>query len=384
MIESSREGNTVIFTFPDRITYETAGLIQEEIDSELARCEATDEIVADFALVQYISSAGLRVILKLAKATCNFSVINATSEVFEVFEVTGMAQMIDVSKKMRQISVANAVQIGSGYFSRVYRLDNDSIVKVIVQDVSIKDIKRELKLAKQAFVMGIPTAISYDIVKVDEHYGVVFELLDCDTLLEAFTKHPEKYEYYIKAYVELLKILASTKVTDDTIPEAYGIAMDKLAFLSDLITQEEYDYVERVLNSIPREDTYVHGDCHFKNIMTSNDELLLIDMDTVSKGSALFELSFMYSTYIIFSEVDPGNSLRFFGVEPEMTQNIMQEILKGYYAELDDGEYARTVDLIRFLAIFHNLFFFAKYKPDSKACYERGYKLFREQMSKLI
>ncbi len=38
-------------------------------------------------------------------------------------------------------------------------------------------IKNEQRLAKRAFVKGVPTAISYDIVKVGDKYGSVFELL---------------------------------------------------------------------------------------------------------------------------------------------------------------------------------------------------------------
>ena len=78
--------------------------------------------------------------------------------------------------------------IGNGFFSTVYRIDKDTIIKVFNRVSDPEQIERELKLAKQAFILGIPTAISFDIVRVDDKLGVRFEMLDCMSLRDAREK----------------------------------------------------------------------------------------------------------------------------------------------------------------------------------------------------
>jgi hypothetical protein len=54
--------------------------------------------------------------------------------------------------------------LGAGGHGKVLRLNDDTIVKLYYAGDSLEDIKREQSYAKKAFVMGIPTAIPFDIV----------------------------------------------------------------------------------------------------------------------------------------------------------------------------------------------------------------------------
>ena len=56
--------------------------------------------------LEYISSAGLRVLMKLRKkAGKALPVLNVSPEVFEVFEMTGFTELLDVKKRLREIAV---------------------------------------------------------------------------------------------------------------------------------------------------------------------------------------------------------------------------------------------------------------------------------------
>ena len=85
-----------------------------------------------------------------------------------------------IKKEHRKISIENAELIGEGFFSKVYRLDLETIVKVYIKDTSLEDIERELSFAKQAIIKGIPTAISYDVVDVD---GITDRFLNQEGIL---------------------------------------------------------------------------------------------------------------------------------------------------------------------------------------------------------
>ena len=144
-----------------------------ELEKELAEIDHTKELVFDFENLEYISSAGLRLILKFKKENDTTKVINCNSEVYDIFHMTGFADIMDVSKALRKLSVDGCEVIGNGFYGTVYRLDEETIVKVYREGTSLDSIKREIGLARKAFVLGVPTAIPYDIVQVGDLYGSV-------------------------------------------------------------------------------------------------------------------------------------------------------------------------------------------------------------------
>lgn len=70
----------------------------------------------------------------------------------------------------------------------------DTIVKLYYAGDSVEDIKRAQEYARKAFVMGIPTAIPFDIVKCDDMYSLVFELVNEDIVSNCLNEHPEPME----------------------------------------------------------------------------------------------------------------------------------------------------------------------------------------------
>ena len=70
-------------------------------------------------------SAGLRVLLKFKKTADRPVIINnVSSEIFDIFDVTGFASIFDVRKKMREIDASGCEIIGRGGNGTVYRLDD--------------------------------------------------------------------------------------------------------------------------------------------------------------------------------------------------------------------------------------------------------------------
>ena len=87
-------------------------------------------LTLDLDKLDYISSAGLRVILRLRKLEPELKLVNVSSEVYEVFSMTGFTEMMPVEKAMRKLSVEGCEAIGRGANGTVYRIDKDTVVKV--------------------------------------------------------------------------------------------------------------------------------------------------------------------------------------------------------------------------------------------------------------
>ena len=348
--------------------------VQLDIEKTLEG-KSFSSLVLDFEKLNYISSAGLRVILKLKQAYKEVEVINCSLEVYDVFEMTGFTDMMSIKKALKKVDVSKAEVVGEGFFSTVYRIDKDTIIKVFNRTSDSKQIERELKLAKQAFVLGIPTAISFDIVKVGEKLGVRFEMLDCDSLKSMVQKHPEKMDHFLKKYVELLKTITTTECDDPNIPDIKKFYLEKVEVIKPYLDEDHYKKAKKIVENIKDSSTFVHGDCHFKNIMVQGEELLLIDMDTLSVGNPIFEFAQIYAPYVAFDEDDPGNIERFFGIKKSDGVALFNSLVEHYYNCKDQV----VKDKIALVAYIHMVWWNRINEPSNevrlKGCRSRLYSL---------
>lgn len=71
---------------------------EKEIDGILSKSQFKS-VVLDFAELTYISSAGLRIILKIKREHDDTKVVNVIDEVFDVFEMVGFNNFLTIEKK---------------------------------------------------------------------------------------------------------------------------------------------------------------------------------------------------------------------------------------------------------------------------------------------
>jgi len=311
------------------------------------------EPVFDAQGLQYISSAGLRVLMKARKAAGHaLELRNVSPEVYEILEMTGFTELFTVKKRMREVSVEGCEIIGRGFYGTVYRLDPDTIVKVYASADSIPLIENERRMAKLAFVKGIPTAISYDIVKVGDSYGSVFELLKAKTLNDLLIDEPERSDELIRTFVDVLKSVHAAEMGPGALPSAKESWLRYLETDRErgLIGEEQCARLRRLLEAVPESEHAVHGDYHMKNVMLAEGEPMLIDMDTLAVGDPVFDLQGVYITYKEFPEDEPENSSSFLGIDNEMCERVWQGTLRGYFGSDDPKALEPLSDRIRLVA----------------------------------
>ena len=359
--ENKREA--LIIYFEGEINSFNAENIEQEA-REIIKKEEFKSLVLDFASVRYVSSAGLRIVLKFKQQYKDVSIEECSLEVYDILSMTGFTNMMPVKKALKRLYVSGAKVIGEGFFSTVYRIDKDTIVKVFNRTSDPDQIERELAMSKQAFVLGIPTAISYDIVRVDDKLGVRFEMLDCMSLKNAFLEYPDKYDELVDKYVALLKKINTTDTNNNPVfPDMREFFFEKLSYIKHFVDHDHYEKMKLLLSQIPTRSTFVHGDCHFKNIMVQGDEFLLIDMDTLSKGHPIFELALIRAPYVAFEADAPGNSEQFLGVSAEFAEKLFNDLVERYF-----GTNRKTIkDTLEIICSIHMLYWNVVNTPDNEA-----------------
>ena len=303
-----------------------------EFEDALSGEPSSEEgVIIDAGGLEYISSAGLRVLLA-AKKRCKgkiFRVVNVNDEVMNVFDVTGFSEIMDISRAVRQLSVEGCDRIGAGACGEVFRLDDETIIKLYYPRVKKEEIEQEKALAKKAFVMGVPTAISYDIVEADGRTGVVYELIKSKTIGELIRGDEDHLEKYVDMYAAVCRQIHGIEAEPGQLPSFKDINRSDIPNVTG-ITEEERAYLHRFLDLIPDRMNCLHGDLNINNIMVQNGECCLIDMGEFSTGTPMFDLSRILFS-MEFAGAAKGEFNSFYKLPQDIVTHILHLFLEKYF-----------------------------------------------------
>ena len=342
------EKGTKTIALIGRIDSNNAAAAEQEILAKLGG-EQNCTVILDADKLEYISSAGLRVILHLKKTFSDLRIVNVNPEVYEIFDMTGFTEMMPVEKAYRVVSVDGCEEIGRGANGSIYRIDQDNVVKVYNNAAALDEIQHEREVAKLALILGIPTAISYDVVRVGESYGSVFELLNASSFSKILASEPERLDWCVGEYVKMLKTIHSTLVPAGKLPDMKETALWWVSTALPALPQEIGEKLTALVRAIPHDDHMLHGDYHTKNLMLQGDEVLLIDMDTLAVGHPIFELGNMYNAYLGFYELDHDAIKEFQGFDYETGAAFWKKSLSAYLGTKCDRKLREVEDKARVL-----------------------------------
>ncbi|MBQ4341592.1 MAG: ATP-binding protein [Clostridia bacterium] len=301
--------------------------------------------------LEYVSSAGLRVILRLMREFEGLRLVNVRPEVYEILDMTGFTQMLPVERRLREISVEGCELLGCGSNASVYRIDGETAVKVFGPGTAPEDILNEREKARLALILGLPTAISFEVVKVGGGYGSVFELLSAEPLSGIIANEPERFEECALIFASLLKKIHSTRETGGKLPGIKRGMLERAEALRPVLEAADADRLVSLISAVPDADTLVHGDYHPGNIMVQDGEALLIDMDTLSVGRPIFELGFIYNAFLGYYETDREAVKAFQGFDYETSKRFFERTLELYLGTNCPHKLKEVADKARLLGL---------------------------------
>ena len=96
MIEKMMNGNAAILKISGALDTETAPELEALLESELA---GVNDLTLDFEELEYVSSAGLRVIINAQKrmnAAGRMKIVHVNESIMEIFEITGFTSILTI------------------------------------------------------------------------------------------------------------------------------------------------------------------------------------------------------------------------------------------------------------------------------------------------
>ena len=96
-IQMNKQGDELVVAVKGRLDTVTTPELEEKLQPELGTLK---KLTFDFAELDYISSAGLRVLLKSAQSMDDMEdmvIKNANSDIMDIFEVTGFTDILNIA-----------------------------------------------------------------------------------------------------------------------------------------------------------------------------------------------------------------------------------------------------------------------------------------------
>ncbi|SEP67897.1 TIGR02172 family protein [Lachnospiraceae bacterium NE2001] len=246
---------------------------------------------------------------------------------------------VKAKKPLREISIEGCELLGKGGNGAVYRLDPETIVKVYYGTRnSVEKIQQNREVTKNVFLQGIPTTIAFDMVKVGEDYGVVFEMINAKSFSEEIGSNPDKTDEYAEMIVDMLIKLHQTEFKEGTLPDSRNRMKGDIKATQNagFYTQEEADRLYALVDKIPYRNTFIHQDFHPGNIMLQKGEIVLIDVEDAGLGHPVLDLSSMYLVYVTAAKTNWKSTN--IGITKKQYERIWDIIVKKYFNTNDPKE----------------------------------------------
>lgn len=306
------------------------------------------KIIIDFTKVRMITSACLRQLLKFKKENYDFELVGVNKEVYTVFKITGMDKILNLEQETISVNTEGCKLLGKGFHSEVYKLNNEIIAKIYYDLPDIDMLINERIIAQQAFIKGVPTEISFGMCESNGKAGLLYELVDADTLLSALVKDDTKMQELVLKYVELVKKMHEFDSEDIiAIPDAKQILSKDIDTLRDFLSNDACNKLQAVLDSIPNNNNLLHGDPHPANVMLTNKGMIFIDLSDMRVGNEIFDLVYLHRTFIQFNKLKDNT----YALKPEQTIKLWKMFFDEYYKENSEEEKREIEDKISLLSL---------------------------------
>ena len=334
-----------------RLDTAVSSQVSADINQLLATAGTIQHLTVDAGQLEYISSSGLRILLMLAKRFKDFRIKDVNPEVYDVLSMTGFTKMMTVERALRQLSIEGCEMIGVGGVGTVYRLDDDTIIKVFREGTTMDEVRKEITMSKEAFVMGMPTAISFDVVRVGDQYGLVYELLHAHTLSACLKQAPERMDELARKYADLFRQMHQIQVpADSSVPDALAHERSQVLHIRRYFPQESIDLLLQILDAVPSGRSLLHLDLQAKNVMLQGEELMLIDMGEMGYGHPVLDLAHAYSALVLFV----GDYEKTIGIPRELGNELWNRAINYYFEGLPDDVVALRKEQIKAVACIRN------------------------------
>ena len=249
--------------------------------------------------------------------------------------------------KIREMTLDGLERVSRGGTGECWRIDDETLLKLYYEGMPEEWAIREKECARTAFTIGVPTAISFEVVRVGNRLGVIYETLKGKTLSQQMKEHPEEIPEIGKKYADLAKTLHTVKGDSSRFGRSTDVIRKELPKI-DFAPEKTVGRIGGFLDELDTYTQYVHGDFHPNNVMVCGDELMLIDLGGFSVGCPLFDIATTRFCMLDSPEAVSGGISSFTGLSHEQHVLFWNAFTAAYFeGETGEDQLVKDVELLK-------------------------------------
>ena len=181
-----------------------------------------------------------------------------------------------MESKIKEMSIDNLDLIAQGGMGKLYRINDEQILKVF-NDITLEELEKQKTSSVELIKAMVPTAISFEMVRVGDKYGIIYEFLNSTSVGKALADHPEKVQEIGEKMGMLLKEQHEASMSGRALEYMNDRAnswIDKIE--NKFIKEKDARMLRQIVKAIPRGHSLLHCDFHEGNVMIHNGEYMLV------------------------------------------------------------------------------------------------------------
>ncbi len=199
--------------------------------------------------------------------------------------------------KELSINVKELTHIARGASADIYSLDDERILKVYFPGFDLSFVEAEFNTTQKVLKAGVNTMIAFEIVKVGNCYGAIFERLNSKDLLGMMREDRENLEKYVSDFGTFVRESHEILLDPKDFEDGRDIILSDLVPGQNDLTQTEYNRIKEILDLLGERNNFSHGDCHAANVMMINKEYVFIDVGGASRCHPILDFVSMFNQF---------------------------------------------------------------------------------------
>ncbi|MTI67897.1 MAG: aminoglycoside phosphotransferase family protein [Firmicutes bacterium] len=178
--------------------------------------------------------------------------------------------------------------IAVGRTAKVYKWDDEKVIKLFNNDINKEAIKKEYKITKKLYENNISNVKVFDLLEYENKTGIIFKNLKAKPMTKEILYKPWKLKKLAFKLAETHKSIL--KYVDMKLPRTKGILKREL-LKSNYLPSSIKEKIIKHLEDLQIGNRICHGDFHPENILIANKKFIVIDWMTASMGNPLADVA---------------------------------------------------------------------------------------------
>lgn len=338
MAKSKTTDKIIEVALPRRIESNNSLEVQKEIE-RVASDNGGKKLRLNAMGTEYISSAGLRVLLTLQRDEIIEEICNVSDYVYGILDVTGFLDILKVRRHQNEEDTDQENLIGKDAYGELYKKDDENVIRVY-KSLNSEEIEAGRKYSQLAMKSDISVAIYCGKASTAQGTGLVYAADGSESLANHIRKNPRELDEILKGFVEQIELFHKNeelKKNVKKITDYYRERMDANTKLSTDVKR----VAGEVFTMLSRSNAVIFENVNSETVLYENGKPLFVDLSLLKYGNPVFELAGMYRNRIEFG--------KFLGESENKGQRTWQRLLELYFPDCTAEEVSQFDTVARSL-----------------------------------